>query len=121
MHNFKQLNVWQKARQLSVVVYRLSESLPTSERYGLASQMRRAAVSVMSNIAEGSGRRAPNDTRHFLAIARGSATELESQAILSNDLGYLSNEEADAVSAMVDDIRAMLVGLSRNLRTPSDF
>lgn len=72
---------------------------------------------MMSSIAEGSGRRTAKDTRRYLVVARGSATELESQAILSHDLGYLSAGDFATITANVDSIRAMLVGLSRNLRT----
>jgi four helix bundle protein len=117
VHNFRKLDVWQKSRELSLVVYRVTEGFPASERFGLVSQMRRAAVSVMSNIAEGSGRRTSKDMRHFLAIARGSATELESQSTLGLDLGYLLEPDAQEIERRVDQIRAMLVGLSRTLQT----
>jgi len=89
--SYKDLIVWQKARCLAVAVYRQTSQLPSHERFGLTSQMRRAAVSVLSNIAEGAGRGTDSEFRYFLRIARGSLAELETQLLLAGDLGYVDN------------------------------
>lgn len=108
--SFEKLNVWQKARQLSIKIYKGTKDFPTEEKFGLTSQMRRAAVSISSNIAEGTGRHSFKDKARFTEIAYSSALELLNQAILSNDLEFLSKEvyqEREEIS----EIAAMLDGL----------
>lgn len=90
--SYRELIVWQKAMTLARQVYALSEELPKSEAYGLFSQIRRAAVSVPSNIAEGHGRLTDSQFRHFLGIARGSLYEMQTQLELAGDLGYLDKK-----------------------------
>ena len=90
--NYRQLRVWKQAHKLALEVYRSTETFPARERYGLAAQMRRAAVSVISNIAEGCGRQGDKELSRFLRIARGSVRELDCQMLLSRDLGYLCKE-----------------------------
>jgi four helix bundle protein len=87
--SYRELLVWQKAKSLAVHVYSATEAFPRSETYGLTSQARRAAVSVVSNIAEGQGRLTSNEFLHFLGIARGSLHELEAQLAIALDLAYL--------------------------------
>src|SRR5688572_7015933 len=89
MGNFRELIVWKRAQDLALDVYRSPRAFPQDERYGLTAQMRRAAVSVSSNIAEGCGRQGDRELARFLQIARGSARELECQLLLSRDLEYL--------------------------------
>jgi four helix bundle protein len=94
---FEDLRVWQEAREVVRTVYRLSREFPAAERYGLASQMQRAAVSTMSNIAEGFERGTTKELIRFLYIAKGSNGELRSQTYAALDLGYVSQEDCDAL------------------------
>jgi four helix bundle protein len=89
MGNYRNLSVWKQAHALTLRVYRSTQPLPSEERYGLAAQLRRAAVSVESNIAEGGGRQSDREQIRFLRIARGSIHELECQLLVSKDLKYL--------------------------------
>ena len=88
--NYRELIVWQEAIKLANVVYKLTEKFPRQETYALADQIRRAAVSVPSNIAEGQARRAPGDFRRFLHISLGSLAEVDTQLVLAQEFGYLS-------------------------------
>lgn len=90
--SYRDLVVWQKAKALAVSVYRETEGFPKSETYGLRSQIRRASVSISSNIAEGQGRLTRGEFLHFLGLARGSLLELETQLSIALDLGYIENE-----------------------------
>jgi len=119
MHNFRQLNVWHRALSVTESVYKATNAFPESERFGLITQMRRSAVSVASNIAEGSSRSTNKDFRRFLAIARGSASELETQVILAHRLGMMSEDEANQLSSRIDEVRAMLIGFSASLESPN--
>lgn len=109
--SFEKLNVWQKSRQLSVKIYKYTKSFPSEEKFGLTSQMRRAAVSISSNIAEGTGRHSFKDKARFTEVAYGSALELLNQAILSNDLEFLSDEFYKEIRKDISEIAAMLDGL----------
>ena len=93
LRNFKELKVWQKSYQLCLKVYKITKKYPNTEKYSLASQLRRAAVSVPSNIAEGYGRKTTPEYIRFLYIAYGSSCELETQLLLSGDLGYIEKNE----------------------------
>ena len=93
--SYRDLVVWQKSMRLVADVYRLTPTFPDSERFGLTSQLQRAAVSIPSNIAEGQGRLATKEFRQFLGIARGSLKELETQLLISIDLGYAEATEVD--------------------------
>ena len=95
--NFRDLQVWQLGKQIVLSVYRITKVFPADERFGLISQMRRAAVSIPSNVAEGFNRLGNKEYRQFLYIALGSCGELETQAEVSCDLGYLSKEERDSL------------------------
>ena len=88
--NYRELIVWQEAIKLAKVAYKLTEKFPRQETYALADQIRRAAVSVPSNIAEGQARRAPGDFRRFLHISLGSLAEVDTQLVLAQEFGYLS-------------------------------
>ena len=90
--SYRELLVWQKAKALAVDVFRTTEAFPRSQLYGLTSQLRRAAVSVPSNIAEGQGRLTPGEFLHFLGQARGSLLELDTQLAIGHDLGYFETE-----------------------------
>jgi four helix bundle protein len=111
MQRFKDLKVWQRSHALVLDVYRLTESFPHEERFGLVSQLRRAAVSVPTNIAEGSKRRGSQEYARFLNIAEGSLAESEYLLLLSGDLGYLTPEVTEPLFAEIEEIARMLYGL----------
>ncbi|HUO46250.1 MAG TPA: four helix bundle protein [Acidimicrobiia bacterium] len=115
MHDFRDLNVWHKARSLAVAVYGLTASYPTTERFGLVSQTRRAAVSVTANIAEGCGRRGSRELARFVDISLGSIFELESHLILAGDLHFLGSEELGETMSAISELKRMLVGLAKSL------
>jgi len=115
MHNYKEMKIWQNARALVKAVYKVSKQLPKEELYGLTSQIRRAAVSVPANIAEGAGRGTDRDFCHFLDIARGSLFELETLLILSNDLEYISDIELNSVSDSLNEIIRMMISFQNRL------
>jgi four helix bundle protein len=113
--HYKELIVWQKAMTLAKTVYRLTEKFPGDERYGMTSQMRRAAVSIPSNIAEGQARRNTKEFLQFLFHARGSLAELETQMLLSADLGYARADDVRSVEDALTEIQKMLAGIQRKL------
>jgi four helix bundle protein len=117
--HFRDLIAWQKAMALTKAVYRLTESFPRAEQFGLTSQMRRSAVSAPSNIAEGHGRLTDGSFRVFLAQARGSLYELETQIELAVDLGLCEPEAAEKVLNDCFEVARILNGLLRSLRRPS--
>jgi four helix bundle protein len=116
MQDFKRLSVWTSAHALALAVYKATRSLPKNEQFGLTGQMRRAAVSISSNIAEGRGRGSDVDYARFLQCAMGSACELESQIVLARDLEYVSPEVASTLASQVEEVKRMLVALMRYLR-----
>jgi four helix bundle protein len=107
-----ELKVWQEAMGLVTVIYRATSTFPADERWGLTGQMRRAAVSVPSNIAEGAGRSGIRDFCRFLTMARGSLAELETQVIIARNLGYMGDDES--IDWRIDSIFAMLAGLIKS-------
>ncbi len=111
MHNFKELKVWQKARILVKDIYLLTKQLPEEEKYGLISQMRRASVSVPSNIAEGTGRSTGKEFMRFLDIAVGSSFELETQLILCLDLDFITENDFNELEVKVQEIQRMIHSL----------
>lgn len=111
---YRDLTVWQRSRELASTVYRVTREFPRSEMFGLTSQMRRASISVISNIAEGHGRQTADDTIHFLVMARGSLLEIEAQAIVAIDLDYLGQKTGDALVAQALDAARLLNGLIRH-------
>jgi len=112
---FEQLEVWQKARALAGAVYKASSQGSFARDFGLRDQLRRAAVSVMSNIAEGFGRFTRPEFRRFITIARGSVAEVQSQLYLAQDLGYLSVAEHQELNSHCLEISRMLAGLRTSL------
>jgi four helix bundle protein len=110
-HNFKNLIVWQKARELNKSLYEITAMFPESERFGIVNQIRRASISVMSNIAEGSGRRSEKDFNHFLDYAYASSLELESLIIASADLDFINNSTSSELSTRLIEIQKMIYGL----------
>ena len=113
--SYKDLLVWQRSMDLVEKVYFFTAQLPSSEQFGLVSQMRRAVVSVPSNIAEGYGRQATGEYRHHLSIDRGSVLELETQVLLASRLKYLQPADAESVLKEIDEISRMLATLVSRL------
>ncbi|MBT9134326.1 MAG: hypothetical protein DDT38_01057 [Firmicutes bacterium] len=108
---FEKLYVWQDARKMTKDIYKLTAAFPVSEQYGLVAQIRRASVSVMSNIAEGHGRFSRPEFLRFMFVARGSLWEVSSLCILGSDLGYLSANEMHAISTQCDLVGSRLGSL----------
>jgi len=115
VQDYKQLLVWQKAMQLAEQIYQLTRGFPADERFALVAQMRRAAVSVPSNIAEGQARRTTGEFVRFLSHAQGSLAEVDTQLLLSVRLGFCSQSKADPILALIVELRKMLASLRRKL------
>lgn len=111
--DYKELVVWQKAMELVIAIYKATNTFPNEELYGLTSQIRRAAVSVPSNIAEGQGRQTRGEFRQFLGQARGSLAELETQLLIAHSLGYL--EDCSELLAQRVEVARLLNGLLNSL------
>ena len=114
--DFKELKVWTKAHQLTLRLYTATRSFPPQGMYGLTSQMRRAAVSIATNIAEGCGRRSDGELSRFLQIARGSASELEYHLLRSRDLGLFSEEEHQNLESNLLEVQRMLTALVQRVQ-----
>ena len=112
---FEELQVWQKAKRLCVDVYRMTGNGPFARDFGLRDQIQRAAVSVMSNIAEGFERNSRAEFARFISIARGSAGEVRSQVYLARELGYVNEADCSALLASCAEITRMLIGLRKSL------
>jgi four helix bundle protein len=115
MRDFKKLKVWQRSHQLVLDIYKSTEKFPKIELYGLTSQIRRSAVSIPSNIAEGCGKEGQAEFARYLRIAMGSANELEYQLILSHDLQYLTAEVFETLIDEVNQLKKMLVTLVKRI------
>ena len=113
--HYKELIVWQKSMVFAEMIYRMTQLFPETERYGLSSQMRRAAVSVPSNIAEGQARQSSAEFNHFLSITNGSLAELETQIILAQALGYLTEDKSSKVLSLQGEIVKMIRALKMKL------
>lgn len=116
MHRYKELKVWQKAIDLAVEVYRVTEKLPKEERFGLISQINRCVVSIPSNIAEGAGRNTKKDFDNFLGISLGSSFELDTQLVISNRLGYVSSDDFEKIESELEHIQNMIAKLKQSLK-----
>ena len=114
VYSFEKLNVWQEAKKLVVDVYHLLDSFPRFEKYALCDQIRRAIVSVPSNIAEGSGRRLLKEQIHFLEIAYGSLMETYNQLLIAIELTYITEESVEAIKPSIDAVAKMINGLSKS-------
>lgn len=115
MFNFEKLETWHKAIQFADLVYRITKSFPDDERFGLTSQMRRAAVSTSSNIAEGTSRHSREDYGRFLEIATGSVFEVVSQSFIGRNQGLLTESDFSALYIAAEEQSRMLSGLRRSL------
>lgn len=110
----KQLMVWQKAMDFIETIYRLTERFPKEEQFGLVAQLRRASISIASNIAEGAARRTTKEHLQFFYVARGSISELDTQIEISHRLGFLSSEQQRATLEALDQIGRLMTGLIRS-------
>ena len=115
MGDYRKLQVWKKARLLKRLTYQTTECFPAEERYGLKGQLRRASVSIMSNIAEGAGRNRDREFAHFVSIALGSASELQSHLVAAMDQGLLEGSVAKDALRDTAEVRRMLAGLLNRL------
>ena len=116
MKDFRQLKVWEKSHQLALAIYKVTAKFPKEEIYGLTSQVRRASMSIPTNIAEGCGRNTDADFARFLQMAMGSASETEYQLLLSLDLGFLNKEQYDKLNLDVTEVKRMLASLLKTIR-----
>ena len=116
MKTHKDLNVWKDGINFVTSIYRATASFPKEELYGLTSQIRRAAVSIPSNIAEGAARKTANEFRQFLYIALSSAAELNTQLVISNNLGFLDNNKTENFNTELDSISRRIQGLIKSLK-----
>jgi four helix bundle protein len=115
LKNYKELNVWQKSYEFCLEIYRITAKFPHEERYGLTSQIRRSAVSIPSNIAEGYGRKTTVDYIRMLYISYGSVCELETQVLLAGDLGFIEEGELGTAKTNIAEIERMLKALIKSL------
>lgn len=116
MKDFRGLKVWEKAHALALTVYKASAAFPSRESFGISAQIRRAAASIPANLAEGCGRQSDRELGRYVAIAMGSASELEYHLLLSRDLGYLSEGAYGELAARVVEVKRMLTGLAQRVR-----
>lgn len=117
MHNFKELKIWQKAKVLVKDIYVLSEVLPNAEKFSFSSQLQRAAISVPSNIAEGSGRGTNKEFCRFLDIAISSSYEVESLLLIGVDLKYFSDEKISVLTESLHELQKMMIGFQTKLKS----
>lgn len=118
MHNFKELKIWQRSMQLTEDIYRISVDLPQEEKWGMKSQLRRSAISVPSNIAEGAGRNTDGEFNQFLGIATGSLNELYTQLLLSQKLNLIQIERIQPLLEEIEEIQKMIYKFSwKNLKS----
>jgi four helix bundle protein len=117
IRSYRDLDVWQFGMDIVVETYRVTRTFPADERFGLISQLRRAAVAIPSNIAEGRNRLGAAEFRRFIAIARGSVAEVETQLAVAVALGFIRADEIASLSSRLDELSKMLFGLYRRLST----
>ena len=116
MHNFRELKIWQEAMEITKLTFKLSKKFPSSEMYGLTSQINRSAVSIPSNIAEGAGRNSNKEFSQFLNIAMGSCFELETQIILSFEFNYIKKDYLESFVVKLNKLEKMINSLISTLR-----
>jgi four helix bundle protein len=117
MHNFKNLKVWQKSVDLAVKIYQVTAEFPVSEKFGMTSQMRRAGVSIPSNIAEGTAKSSSKSFSNSLEISLGESFELETQMIIAERVSLISNETAQQLEADISEVQKMIIGFKAKLNT----
>jgi four helix bundle protein len=121
MQDFTQLAVWQKAHNLTINIYKLTFNIPSEEKFGLISQIRRASVSIESNVAEGCGRDSDKEFARFINISMGSSFELRCQLLIVKDLGYIKLDQCQLLESKILEINKMLGGLLKKLRAEKEL
>jgi len=121
MHKLQDLKIWNKAIDLSVAIYDATANYPANEKYGLTSQIRRAAISIPSNIAEGAGRSSKKEFCNFLGIANGSSYEVQTQLIISNKLSLLNNDLLTGLLQQIEELQKMNYAFQQMLNKPSQI
>jgi four helix bundle protein len=116
MHQFKELLIWQKSRNFCSEIYSVTSTFPNDEKFGITNQLRRASVSIPSNIAEGSSRNSNKDFSRFLEIAIGSAYEIETQLLIASDLGFIKSEKLVLIINQLDEIIKMISKFKSTLK-----
>ena len=116
MHQFKELLIWQKSRNFCSEIYSITSTFPNDEKFGITNQLRRASVSIPSNIAEGSSRNSNKDFSRFLEIAIGSAYEIETQLLIASDLGFIKTEQLELLINQLDEIIKMISKFKSTLK-----
>ncbi|MFN0082879.1 MAG: four helix bundle protein [Ferruginibacter sp.] len=116
MHNFKELKFWQKAVDLSVMVYKITANFPAEQKFGLVSQLRRATISIASNIAEGASRNSDKEFLHFLSLSTGSAFEIETQLIIATKLNFVDQNQLENLLKQLTEIQKMIYSFSKKLK-----
>ena len=116
MRDFKKLKMWAKSHELALTIYRETTHFPIEERFGLSSQLRRAASSIPTNIAEGCGRSSKTELAHFIQISLGSASEVEYELILAKDLGFISQEKFTYINTILSDVIHMIVSYYQKIK-----
>ncbi len=117
MQDFTKLKVWQKAHTFTINLYKISSIFPSEEKSGLTNQMRRASISIESNLAEGAGRNSNKDFGRFLDIAQGSAFEVKCQILIAKDLGYIENNKSQLLMDKINEVSKMITSLNQILKT----
>jgi len=117
MHNFKNLKVWQKSVDLAVKIYQITAEFPVSEKFGMTSQIRRAGVSIPSNIAEGTAKSSSKSFSNSLEISLGESFELETQMIIAERVSLISNETAQQLEMDISEVQKMIIGFKAKLNT----
>lgn len=115
MHRYQELKVWQLARKTATEIYLLSKEFPREDAFGLTQQIRKCAISIASNIAEGAGRNSKNEFKHFLSVAQGSSYELETQFLIASDLDLIPLERIEPILAQINQIQKMNSSLQKSL------
>jgi four helix bundle protein len=118
MQNFKDLIVWKKSHKNALLIYKLTQTFPKEEQFGIVSQLRRAAVSIPTNIAEGCGKFTQKDFASFLQISLGSSMEVEYLSLLSFELKYINNDDYQKLNQEINEVKAMLIALIKKVRSP---
>lgn len=116
MRPHEKLDIWKRSVEMVVLVYKMTEVFPKDERFGLTSQIRRAAVSIPANIAEGAARTSDKEFLNFISIAQGSSSELQTELLVSEKLGFLNKNDFDVINKELTEISRMMIGLSKFLK-----
>ena len=116
MHNYKELKIWMKGIDLAESIYKTVSEFPDSEKYGIVSQLKRASISVSSNIAEGASRKSQKEFSHFLSISLGSLFEIETQLVIANRIKYINDETLKGLIEQINELIKMIIGFKRQLK-----